>query len=250
MLPSRAVMLLALIVAPGCLSGSYNEAHTKSVARYREAGDFQRLHREPKPLAGGRLSVRVPKLFTKENTDKPPLLEDLPGFCCTLQELIDTGNGGEKMPVNLTIWAPVDDAAGLEDVKKRISDTIKAQKDPAFADASWGNVDVPQARPSAWAVMSLQGQQPFERLAAGEQGVRETKSTEGTTKIWVAADPERKVCTVLMWRVPQEAVATVPLEVLAPLVVRTVEMKTVEPPAAAPAAAVAPPPAAAAPPAQ
>jgi hypothetical protein len=232
MMRLRVVMLSCLLALAGCLAGSYNDAHSKSLTRYREAVELQRLHREPKVLAGGRLRVQVPKLFTAEIADKPPLLDDLPGFCVTLQELLAAGGGGEKMPVTLSVWAPADEAGGLEDVKKRISDKIKALKDPAFTAAAWGTVDIPQAKPSSWAVMTAQGQQPFERLAAGEKGVRETKSTEGTTKVWLGADPDSKVCTVLMWRVPQELAAAVSLDDLAALVARTVRMSPAEQPAA------------------
>lgn len=232
-------MLVCLLAAGGCLSGGYNEDLGKSVARYHEAGAFQQLHREPKPLAGGRLSVRVPKLFTKEVADAP-LIDDLPGASVTLSELLDAGGNGEKMPVTLSIWAAVDDASGVEEVKKRISDSIKGLKDPAFADAAWSNVDLPQGKPSSWAVMSIEGQQPFERLAAGERGIRETKSTEGTTTIWVAADTDSKVCTTLMWRLPKELAAAVSLGELSKLVARTVEMKAAEPPPAPDGAAAAP----------
>lgn len=247
---TRAVALTAagcLLTATGCLSGSYDTAHTQSLSRYRDAGDFQRLHPEPKPLAGGRLRLRVPKIFTKESPEKPSVLDDLPGYCGTVQELLDAGDGA-KMPASLSIWAPVDDASGLEDVKKRILTKIQTQKDPGFANPSWANVDEPRGGPSSWAVMTLQGQQPFDRLAAGEQAGKETKSTEGATRIWVAADPATKVCAVLMWRVPQELAGKVPLDDLTSLVARTVEMKPAEQqaapadaaPAAAPAEAAAP----------
>lgn len=247
MLLRRSIPLAAaaagLITLTGCLSGSYDAAHTASLARYREAGDFQRLHAEPKPLAGGRLRMRVPKLFTKEVTDKPELLADLPGFAVTLQEALPLGDGG-KMTAALSVWAPVDDASGLEEVKKKIVTAIQQQKDPGFKNASWANVDEARGGPSSWSVMSLDGQQPFERFGAGEQGVREIKSTDGTTRIWVAADPTNKVCAVLMWRVPQELSATIPVDDVASLVARTIEMKPAEQPAppaadgaAAPAAA-------------
>jgi hypothetical protein len=39
----------------------------------------------------------------------------------------------------------------------------------------------------------------------------------------VASDPASKVAAVLAWRVPEEVASQVPLEELAPLVIRTVE---------------------------
>lgn len=241
---ARLSMALAagfLLAAGGCFSGSYDAAHTQSLSRYRDAGDLQRLHPEPKSLADGRLRLRVPKLFTKEQNAQPPILDGLPGFCVTVQELLDAGDGA-KMPATLSIWAAVDEAGGLDDMKKQILTKIQAQKDPAFANPSWSTVDEPRGGPSSWAVMTLQGQQPFDRLAAGEQAAKETKSTDGTTRIWVAADPASKVCTVLMWRVPRELAGQV--DDFVPLVARTVEMKAAEQPAdaapAAPAADAAP----------
>jgi len=229
-----------LLAGAGCLSGSYDAAHTQSLSRYRDSSDFQRLHPDPKPLADGRLRLRVPKIFTAELNEKPPILDDVPGYCVTAQAMLDAGDGA-KMPASLSIWAPVDDASGLEDVKKRILTKVQAQKDPGFANPSWASVDEPRGGPSSWAVMTLQGQQPFDRFAAGPQGEKETKSTEGATRIWLAADATNKVCAVLMWRVPRELAGQVPLDDLTSLVARTVEMKPAEQPAApadaAPAAA-------------
>ena len=84
----RFILLVAigLLAAPGCLSGSYDEDFRSSVQRYRQDGEFQRLHREPKALAGNRLLLRVPTLFTGEDTtgekkrSKPPFLQDFPGL--------------------------------------------------------------------------------------------------------------------------------------------------------------------------
>jgi hypothetical protein len=91
---------------------------------------------------------------------------------------------------------------------------------------------------AAWSVLTLDGPQPFDRV---NNGVNETKNTSGETQIWVASDPETKVAVVLVWRVPQELAATVPLANLAGLVARTVEFEAL----AEPAPAAAAPPAAA-----
>jgi len=249
---ARGLVLAAgcLLMAAGCFSGSYDAAHTRSLSRYRDSSDFQRLHPEPKPLAGGRLRLRVPKIFTAEPKEKPPILDDVPGYCVSVQAILDAGDGA-KMPALLSIWSPVDEASGLEDVKKRILTKVQAQKDPGFANPSWASVDEPRGGPSSWAVMALRGQQPFDRFAAGPQGEKETKSTEGATQIWVAADSTNKVCAVLMWRVPRELADQVPLDELTSLVARTVEMKPAEQPAAPAAAApAAAAPAAGAPPPQ
>ena len=236
------IAAIGLLVVPGCMSGSYNEDFRASLERYREAGDFQRLHQEPKALAGDRLLLRVPKLFTSEDAtgdkerSKPPFLKDFPGFCVAYEALLNAD--GAQSPAALSVGAMTDKESGLEDIKKRILGQV--QKEASFAKASWAEMEV---RPVGggtvpWWLLKLDGQQPFDRL---NTGVTESKNTNGETQIWVASDADTKVSAVLVWRVPQELAATVPLSELAGLVARTVEFKA----AADPAAAAAPAPAAA-----
>jgi hypothetical protein len=239
------IAAIGLLAVPGCLSGSYNEDFRASLERYREAGDFQRLHEEPKSLAGDRLMLRVPKLFTSEDAigdkerSKPPFLKDFPGFCVAYQALLDAD--GAQSPAVLSVGALTDKESSLEDIKKRILGQV--QKEASFAKAGWAEMEVQPVGGGTvpWWLLNLDGQQPFDRI---NKGVTESKNTAGVTQIWVTSNADTKVSTVLVWRVPQELAATVQLEELAGLVARTVEFKAAAEPAAA-AVAPAPAPAAA-----
>lgn len=197
------------------------------------------MHREPKQFAGGRMQLRVPKLFSSEKAPKPAFLKDLDGFGVALEGMrAVVENNGEQMPIGLAVWALTDESSPIEEVKNKIIAMVRAQKHPAFANPQWATVDEPGGGPSSWAVMTLAGQQPFDRMPAGEKGGRQSKNTSGKTQIWVGADPEKKVCAVLVWSVPEELSAAVPLDDYARFVARTVTMKPGAEPA--PAAADAP----------
>ena len=241
----RFVQLAAigLFAASGCLSGSYNEDYRQSLQRYREEAELQKLHQEPKALAGGRLRLRVPKLFKDEDPkgdkkwSKPAFLQDFPGFAIAVSESTkDVGDA--QPPAVLSVGALTDKESNLEDIKNKILNQV--QKEASFAKATWATVEVePVAGGKVpWSVLKLAGSQPFDRV---NNGLPESKNTDGETQIWVASDTDTKVSAVLVWRVPQERAATVPLEKLAGLVASTVEFKA----AAEPAAPAAPDPAAA-----
>jgi hypothetical protein len=223
---------VGLLVASGCLSGSYDADFRSSLERYRQDGEFQRLHREPKALAGNRMLLRVPKLFTDEDAtgdkerSKPPFLQDFPGFCVAYQALLDAD--GAKSPAVLSVGALADKESGLDELKKRILNQV--QKEQAFAKAAWAALDGQPAAggKATWSVLKLAGQQPFDRV---NNGVTEPKNADGETQVWVASDPDTKVAAVLVWRVPQELAETVPLDELAGLVARTVEFKAPAEPA-------------------
>ena len=232
---------IGMLAASGCLSGGYDEDFRGSLQRYRQEGEFQRLHREPKALAENRLLLRVPKLFTDEDAtgdkerSKPPFLKDFPGFQVAFEKLVDVN--GVQSPAVLSVGVTTDKESGLDDLKKRILNQV--QKEPSFAKAAWAVVEgQPAAGGKApWSVLKLAGTQPFDRL---NNGINENQNSEGETQIWVASDPDTKVAAVLVWRVPQELAATVPLDEMAGLVARTVEFKA----PAEPAPAAAPPEAA------
>ena len=242
-----AIGVMGLFAASGCLSGSYDEAFRGSMGRYRQEAEFQRLHREPKALAGNRLLLRVPKLFTEEDAtgdkerSKPPFLKDFPGFAVAYQALLDAD--GAQLPAVLSVGAPIDKDSGLEDLKKRILNQV--QKEASFAKAAWaaGEGQAAANGQASWSVLKLSGPQPFDRV---NKGVTESKNSDGETQIWVASDADTKVSAVLVWRVPAELAATVPLDEFAGLVARTVEFKApAEPGPADPAPAAAAPQAAA-----
>ncbi len=245
----RSIHLLAavgMLAAAGCLSGSYDEGFKTSLERYRGDSEFQRLHKEPKDVADGRLTLRVPKRLKEEG--KPPpegrlcFLKDFPGFCITYNteikktetktETKETETKEEvaeaQRPAVLSVGVVLDNESAVEDVKKRILDQVRKEKD--FAKESW--VAAPEAATAgpAWSVLKLSGQQPF---SASNAGISEIKNHEGETQIWVASDPDKKVSAVLEWRVPKELAAEVPLAELAGLVARTVEFKALAEPAKA-----------------
>ena len=219
----RSIHLLAavgMLAATGCLSGSYDEGYKTSLERYRGESEFQRLHKEPKDLADARLTLRVPKLFDKEekpdSKEQLSLLKDVPGLRITCRT--EREAAGAKRQVVLSVGVVLDKESGVEDVKKRILDQVRKEK--AFAKESWA-AEAAGTGP-AWSVLKLSGQQPFSESVASVPAI---KNSEGETQIWVASDPDKKVSAVLEWRVPKELAAEVPLAELAGLVARTVEFK-------------------------
>ena len=247
----RSVQLAAigLIAASGCFSGGYDTDYRSSLQRYRQECEFQQLLPAPHVLADQRLALRVPKIFTNEDAvgdkkwSKPPFLQDFPGFRVAFQRIKEVD--GVQWPAVLSVGVLTDKESGLDDLKKKILNQV--QKEASFAKAAWAVVE---GQPgvggtASWSVLKLGGPQPFDRV---NNGIPESNNTEGETQIWVASDPDTKVSAVLVWRVPQERATTVPLEELAGLVARTVELKAAEEPAPAAAAqapAAAPAPAAA-----
>ena len=234
----RSIHLLAavgILAAAGCLSGSYDEGFKTSLERYRGDSEFQRLHKEPKDVADGRLTLRVPKRLKEEG--KPPpegrlcFLKDFPGFCITYNtETKKTETKKDvaeaQRPAVLSVGVVLDKESAVEDVKKRILDQVRKEK--TFAKESWAAAPKAANAGSAWSVLTLSGQQPF---SASNAGNPEIKNSEGETQIWVASDPDKKVSAVLEWRVPKELAAEVPLAELAGLVARTVEFKALAEPA-------------------
>lgn len=228
---------VGLLAIAGCLSGGYDEDFRKSLVRYRQDGEMQRLRSTPHKLLGDRLALRVPKLFEAEDAtgekprSKPPFLQDFPGFQIAFESMLEAD--GAKLPVVLSVGALADGESGLEDIKKRILGQV--QREAAFAKAAWSVVEgqPDSGGRSPWSMLTLAGQQLFERVVAGNP---ETKNSGGETQIWVASDPDKKVAAVLVWRVPEEVAATVSLDALAGLVARTVEFRAAAEPAPVPAA--------------
>lgn len=235
------IVAIASLVACGCLSGSYDADFRASLERYREEGAFYRLQPTPHVLADRRLTLRVPKLFQSEDLvgdqerSKPPFLKDFPGFRAAFESLI-AADGGQA-PVVLSVGVVTDKESGVDDLKKKI--LAQVQKEPSFAKQTWATAEGQAAGGGgvAWSILNLEGSQPFDRV---NNGVTEKKNAEGATQIWVASDPDAKVSVALVWRVPKDVMASVPLDELADLVSRTVEFN-------APAAPAEPPPAAAPP---
>jgi hypothetical protein len=77
--------------------------------------------------------------------------------------------------------------------------------------------------------LTLAGPQIFESLVAGNQ---EYKRWDGTCEIWLSADPQQELITVMAWRVPEKLTSSlpVPLSLLAETAARTVAIGPAEPP--------------------
>jgi len=229
----RSIHLLAavgILAAAGCLSGSYDEGFKTSLERYRGDSEFQRLHKEPKDVADGRLTLRVPKRLKEEEKPDPKdrlcFLKDFPGFCITYKTEIKKDVAEAQRAVVLSVGVVLDKESAVEDVKKRILDQVRKEK--TFAKESWAAAPEAANAGPAWSVLTLSGQQPFSESVASVPAI---KNSEGETQIWVASDPDKKVAAVLEWRVPKELAAEVPLAELAGLVARTVEFKALAEPA-------------------
>jgi hypothetical protein len=232
---------IGLLASSGCFSGGYDTDYAESVARYRQESEFQRLHKDPKKLLGGRLQFRFPKLFGDEDSEgtkewsKPPILKDFTGARIGYRFGRELNN--EKPWATLTVWAVNDQELSLDGIKTLIRDAVR--REPVFSTVDWqpGEPQADGGGTLVWSVLKLAGQQPFDRDIAT---LTETKNTEGETQIWVSSTPESKVSAVLVWRVPQELAAEVPVNELASLVSRTVELTPEPKPAPAAAAPEAP----------
>jgi hypothetical protein len=77
-------------------------------------------------------------------------------------------------------------------------------------------------------VLTLVGPQVFESVVAGNP---EYKRWDGTCEIWLSADKQQELITVLAWRVPEKAAGSlaVPLPQLAETVARTVAIVPAQP---------------------
>lgn len=237
MLRCRRVFWLVssgLIAAAGCLSGQYDNDFVASLDRHRQEAAFQQLVPAAQEIGGGRLTIRPPRALLDQDDAcakpwaKPPFLAALPGFAVAYG--LPTGQE-PKVHATLSVAVPTDKDGGLEDLKKTILQQV--QTVPAFAKAkpAWESAEALPAGGPPWSVLTLKGPQPFVHLKDDKPT---TASLAGETQIWLAADTTTKTAAVLVWRVPQEAAASLPVAELAPLVARKVEFRAAAEPAAAP----------------
>lgn len=243
----RSLVLLAAIATgfAGCSSSTYDKDFTERITAYRSAAEFSPLHAAAAPLAGGRVLVRVPRMFQAEieKPDQPgdipdekkpqferaipPFLRDFPGFARAYEVQLDVS--GARMPAVLTVGVVPSAERRGEDVEARVLQQVREVK--AFAGASWQKGrEVTDAKGATrkWDVLTLKGAQAFDRIV-GDQV--QSKSEEGTCQIWASADAGQEFCTVLCWRFSDQIAAAVKLDELAPLVARTVAIASAQPPA-------------------
>jgi len=216
------LMLVLGLVMAGCSSGEYTTDFGKSLGEYRTAAEFSRLHAAATPLAGGAVSVQVPRFFDSQLDGKedprravPPFLKEYPGFELAFEKQFVVA--GASLPVVLTVGVVPTNERQREDIESAILEQVRA--DESFPEAEWNKQLHTTPEGKKWQVLCLSGMQMFDRKVAGNP---ETKRSEGTCEIWVSAEPKQAFCTVLTWRIPNELVKQVPLAELAPLTVRTV----------------------------
>ena len=216
------IMLVWGLIAAGCSSGEYTTDFGTSLGEYRTAAEFSRLHATATPLAGGAVSVQVPRFFDSQldGTEMPrravpPFLHDYPGFQIAFEKQFIVA--GASLPAVLTVGVVPSNERKWGDIESAILEQVRA--DESFPEAEWNKQLHTTPEGKKWQVLDLNGMQIFERNVAGNS---EQKRSEGTCEIWVSVEPKQAFCTVLAWRIPDELARQVPLAELAPLTVRTV----------------------------
>ena len=240
-----SVASFALLVA-GCSTGRYDADYTKALTAYRDAAPFAVLRPQPASIADGRVKLRLPLGFVEvvegppaveggppvkpdPSRLRPPFLAELPGYQATHEQRFAAE--GAELPVAVAIGV-LPGAEPRATVEKMILES--ARGDEAFKDgrAAWADrrVEPHDGGPGDWRVLTLAGPQVFESIIAGNQ---EYKRWDGTCEIWLSADKQEELTTLLAWRVPEKVAGSlaVPLPQLAETVARTVAIVPAEPPA-------------------
>jgi hypothetical protein len=233
----RPFLISLAVLATGCSTGRYDADYAKALSAYRDAAPFAVLQPQPVAFASSRVSMRLPRGFT-EVVDGPPLVEggppvkpdpsrlrppflaELPGYQATHEQRFAT-DGAELQAAVAVGVLPA--SAGRAAIEKTLLEQARA--DESFKGDSQGWADRPveprDGGPRDWRVLTLVGPQVFESVVAGNP---EYKRWDGTCEIWLSADPQQELITVLAWRVPEKAAGSlpVPLSQLAETVARTV----------------------------
>lgn len=237
-----ALFLLAAAAAAGCSTVAYDEAYKKSVAGALTRSEFAKLQPDGTNLPGERFLIQPPKILPDVLHDKaadprakkradgeevvvdarrlyPPFLERYPGFFAAWEGAFEVGNA--KLPATLSVGAvPVAELSEPQIAAKVVEQLkrVEAFEKAAFKWESREVVDK-NGQQRVWRVMRMHGPQPIDRWVAD---VEEYKPVDATCEIWLSADRDQPVCTVLTWRVPDEIAEKVKLDELAPLVARSV----------------------------
>ncbi len=242
-----SLSLLSLLLG-GCFSRGYETGYSAAVEKYRTASEYARLQPQPVALAGDRVKLRYPRFFTTQidpgkddgETAIPSFLRDVPGVKVAVKVAYETliDMNGAKIPVVLTLGVVDASEKSREEIEADILEQVR--KEESFGAAQWTKTREETDFTGAvkrWDVLELKGPQKFLCEVAGK---REPKGDiPAVCEIWVSAEPRQDVCTILVWRVPDQAADTFPLAELAPLTARTL---VVEAPQEAAAAEPAPQP--------
>jgi hypothetical protein len=233
--------LLALPVVLGCTSAKYDADHAKAVAEFRTRAEFSRLQESPADLAEGRVRLHPPKelpdLLSEIAADprfpagedgevrkvpprrlRPPFLEGFAGWAAAYEGV---HGANAKLPAALSInLVPT---AEMNEAQIQIDLLARIKKEEAFEGAKpeWQSREVTDRAGATrtWRVLEMHGPQRVDRFAGRNEPVEE--SLESSVAVWLSAERGQEFCTVLAWRVPDEIKESVKLDVLAPLVARS-----------------------------
>jgi hypothetical protein len=244
--PATAIAVWMLLGTSGCSTSRYDADYARAVEAYREAAPFAVLEQTPRSLESKvvNVSLRIPIGFLAVEDGppaaeggppikpdrsrlQPPFLIDFPGYRGTFERQLSAG--GTELPISLAIGSVPAGSRTRAEIEASIAG--QARSDEAFgkADLTWADraAESVAGGPAAWRVLSLSGPQMFEGVVAGNV---EFKRWEGSCEIWLSADPDEAVRTLLVWRLPQQIAEglPMPLERLAAIVARTVKAEPVE----------------------
>jgi hypothetical protein len=227
-----AGVVAALALVCGCSASNYDAEYAKRIGEYRVAGEFARLRPTPTIVGGGIAELRLPTLLVNQldgteesKRSTPPFLRDFPGFAAAYEATCSVRD--EQFPVVLTVGVVPTTERRKDEVEDTILQQVRAGGD--FDKPAWqkGRELVDAAGVARkWDVLELVGQQPFDVIKAG---VTTSNRQDGTTEVWVSADPAQKACVVLAWRVAQAAAGSLPLPELSTLTARTVRVANPQP---------------------
>lgn len=223
-----ATAVIALGVA-GCSVASYDADYAKAIEQYREAVPLAMLQPSPAEFAEGRIQVRLPGGFTSiagqadPSRLRPAFLENLRGYQGTYERRVAANRA--ELPVSVAVWSIPTRGGSRAVFEQSLLD--RARGDEAFKNttAAWADRGVSPAAdgPAAWRVLTLSGPQQFESAVAGN---REFKRWEAACELWLSANSDGAIRTLLVWRVPETVAGElpVPLPELAATVARTVTL--------------------------
>ena len=215
------VMLCGML--GGCSSSAYEAAYVKRVADHRAAAEFSALRPASTSFGDGLTGLRLPAVLLNQldgndpaRPARPPFIPEFPGFASAFEAPAEVADG--TVSVMLTVGVVPGDR------RQEAADSILRQvrQDEEFRKATWQKgrevVDLNGAT-RKWDVLELKGPQLFQVTKAD---LAAEKRIAGTTEVWLSADPRQKACTILAWRVPDDAAASLPLPATSTLTARSV----------------------------
>jgi hypothetical protein len=228
---------LSLVLLAGCSTGRYDADYARALATYRDAATFAVLKPVPDVFADSRVMINLPVGFSAVLDGPPaaegeppvaadpsrlwpPFLPDFPGYQAAYEQWLSAD--GAELPIAVAVGV-LSASVGRAAVERTILE--QARSDEAFrgGQPAWVDrqVEPRDGGPRAWRVLTLVGPQLFESKVAGNP---EHKRWDGACEIWLSADPQQQLITLLAWRAPEQVAGglSVPLSQLAETAARTV----------------------------